>query len=352
MKKISFLLGAGFSAVAGCPTANKLSNMILSTSSSDFYISAGKELCKNPYRQPCEKYNMKPFEELLSLIRFYSYLRCKQFNYEDFYDFYRKLRDLSYCLGSLELSQRVNCLDDLYQQLLCLYLDEAENKASAQMEVYEKFKNYVLKCAEDNCICIHTLNHDTFLERILEGYYSDGFSKSNSLFYSEQGDIAMYSKENFQGNVLLYKLHGSLDRYRYTYQKDYSKYAYVKVPTGGGVDLNSIRNRKDIDKPYLQYIVPDFLTGTTSKILRYQEPFYQQQFEHFVNNLADSDIIYIIGYGGRDAQINEYLLSYAIGKQIIIIDPYPSKELQRLSDDLGDNTQIIQQSVADYSFPM
>ena len=347
MKKISFLLGAGFSAVAGCPTANKLSNMILSTSSSDFYISAGKELCKNPYRQPCEKYNMKPFEELLSLIRFYSYLRCKQFNYEDFY---LKLCELSDCLDCIEFSQRIKSLDTFYQQLLCFYLDAAEKNATGKMEVYEKFKNYVLKYAEDNCICIHTLNHDTLLERILDGYYSDGFSKSNSLFYSEQGDIAMYSKENFQGNVLLYKLHGSLDRYRYTYQKDYSKYEYVKVPTGSGIDTESIRNRKDIDKPYLQYIVPDFLTGTTSKILRYQEPFYQQQFEHFVNNLADSDIIYIIGYGGRDAQINEYFLSYAIGKQIIIIDPYPSKELQRLSDALGNNAKIIQQSVTDYSF--
>lgn len=352
MKKISFLLGAGFSAAAGCPTANILSNMILSTLSSDFYISGKKELCKNPYKQPCEKYNMKPFEELLSLIRFYSYFRCNQFNYEDFYDFYLKLCELSDCLDNSVFSQWIKSLDAFYQQLLCLYLDEAEEKASAQIEVYEKFKNHVLKCAENNCICIHTLNHDTLLERILEGRYSDGFSKSNSLFSSDQGDIAMYSKENYQGNVLLYKLHGSLDRYRYTYQNDYSKYEYVKVPTGSGIDTESIRNRNDIDKLCIQCLVPDFLTGTTSKILRYQEPFYQQQFEHFVNNLADSDIIYIIGYGGRDAQINEYLLSSAKGKQIIIIDPHPSKELQRLSDDLGDNTQIIQQSVADYSFPM
>lgn len=350
---ISFLLGAGFSAATGCPTANNLSNMILSTSGHDFCLSSKKNLHRNPSGRPYEKYNMKPFEELLSLIRFYSYLRCNQFNYEEFYDFYRKLRDLSDCLGSLELSQRVNCLDDLYQQLLCLYLDEAENKASAQMEVYDKFKNYILKRAtEDNCICIHTLNHDTLLERILEWRYSDGFSKSKSLFSSDQGDIAMYSKENYQGNVLLYKLHGSLDRYRYTYQNDYSKCEYVKVPTGSGIDTESIRNRNDIDKLCLQCLVPDFLTGTTSKILRYQEPFYQQQFEHFVNNLADSDIIYIIGYGGRDTQINEYLLSYAKGKQIIIIDPHPSDELQRLSDDLGGNTKIIRQSVADYSFSM
>lgn len=346
---ISILLGAGFSVAAGYPTAKRLSEMVANTSSHDFYIQAGN-LCKRPETLPYQKIELIPFENLLTLIRGYSYAHCNQFDYEQFYDFYWKIWHISDCFAGLKLDKRIKELNGLYQQLVCFYLDEADKRASLYIEQYEHFRDFIQHAALADKVHIHTLNHDTLLERILEGLYSDGFSTDNSLFTCEGGKIPMFSEDNYQGNILLYKLHGSLDRYRYTYQKDISKYEYIKIPSRSGINVESIRNQDDTDTSCLQCLIPDFLTGTTTKIQRYKEPFYQSQFEHFKENLCSADIIYIIGYGGRDDKINEYLLAYAKGKSIYIIDPFSNEDLNRLSQNLGANVQIVQQYAEQYDF--
>lgn len=346
---ISFLLGAGFSIAAGYPTAKQLSEYIVHTSGHDFYIGAGN-LLRRPQNIPYQKFEMIPFENLLSLIRFYSYAHCNQFNYEHFYDFYAKLWHLSDSLACTELDTKIKAFNLLYQQLLCFYLDEAEKKANEYLGQYAYFKNFVLENQAQNKIYIHTLNHDTLVERILETQYSDGFSTDNSLFLCDKKIIPMFSNENFQGNVLLYKLHGSLDRYRFTYQNDIMKYEYIKVPLQQGINLENIRNRNDIDKPCLQCLVPDFLTGSVIKIQRYQEPFYQFQIAKFKENLCGSDKVYILGYGGRDKKINDYLLECAKDKQIYIVDPYPNDDLRKLSKMLGEKSQIIRQKAEIYKF--
>jgi hypothetical protein len=69
---------------------------------------------------------------------------------------------------------------------------------------------------------------------------------------------------------------------------------------------------------------PDFLTGTTSKISRYEEPLlYKKLFELFKKNLNKAEMLIIIGYGCKDSEINRYILEeFGTNKPCFVIDPF------------------------------
>ena len=71
----------------------------------------------------------------------------------------------------------------------------------------------------------------------------------------------------------------------------------------------------------------DFLSGTTSKTLRYREPwYYEKVFQHFENNLRDSEMLVIIGYGCRDTEINRLIIEhYGNTHPVYIVEPYPDQ---------------------------
>ena len=75
----------------------------------------------------------------------------------------------------------------------------------------------------------------------------------------------------------------------------------------------------------------DFLTGTTSKIKRYNEPLlFRKLFKKFRKNLRDADKLIIIGYGCKDEGINEMIkenFDYR-HKPLFIIDEYTKEGSQ------------------------
>ena len=86
------------------------------------------------------------------------------------------------------------------------------------------------------------------------------------------------------------------------------------------------------------YHHPDFLTGTTAKTLRYKEPLlYKKLFEHFEKNLHHAEKLIIIGYGGRDVEVNRIVLEHFDhqSKPSYIIDPYAGEEIRELGEKLG-----------------
>ena len=86
------------------------------------------------------------------------------------------------------------------------------------------------------------------------------------------------------------------------------------------------------------YYHPDFLTGTTAKIFRYDEPhLYQKLFKHFEENLQRAEKLVIIGYGGRDERVNEIITEHFDhqNKSSYIIDPYAGKAIKELAEKLG-----------------
>lgn len=78
----------------------------------------------------------------------------------------------------------------------------------------------------------------------------------------------------------------------------------------------------------LDEISPDFLSGTTNKTRFYTgDPYYKNLFAHFENNLLQSELLVVIGYGFQDNGINEYLEKHFLsrGRHMVVIDPYQPK---------------------------
>jgi len=92
----------------------------------------------------------------------------------------------------------------------------------------------------------------------------------------------------------------------------------------------------------------DFLTGTTSKIERYKEPLlFKVLFVHFIENLKAAEKLIIIGYGGKDSEINKMLVEHFnhFNKPTFIIDPFAGEHVEKLRGTL--NAKLIKKNLED-----
>ena len=95
----------------------------------------------------------------------------------------------------------------------------------------------------------------------------------------------------------------------------------------------------------------DFLTGTTTKMAYYHRSrFYKKMFRKFKNNLSNAKALIVIGYGGKDEGINEYLLSYFDyqNKPCYFIDPFLSKNTPLLALAEKMHASKIEKSISDF----
>ena len=92
---------------------------------------------------------------------------------------------------------------------------------------------------------------------------------------------------------------------------------------------------------------PDFLTGTTFKIIRYREPLlYQKLFKLFEDNLEQADMLIIIGYGCKDSEVNKIIMEkFGKDKPCFIVDPYAGDTVKDFIKEMGDNTKLISKSL-------
>ena len=125
----------------------------------------------------------------------------------------------------------------------------------------------------------------------------------------------------------------------------------VKLRYGMGLtDLYRENSRKNgYDNDFFSYHA-DFLTGATTKPVFYRNPkFYKKQFRRFKNNLIRSKALIVIGYGGKDEGINDYLLNYFdyLNKPCYIVDPYLSSnpQLSALADKM--KAKKIEKSISE-----
>jgi len=102
------------------------------------------------------------------------------------------------------------------------------------------------------------------------------------------------------------------------------KYVKIKWGIGTGNIMKGRKSKIGYDLSPFEYHA-DFLTGTTSKIQRYQEPLlFKKLFKAFRKNLKKAEKLIIIGYGCKDDGINEMIkenFDYT-HKHSFIIDAY------------------------------
>jgi hypothetical protein len=378
MKTISFLLGAGFSAPMGYPIGNTLNSQLLGCKETDFWfhsdgrlIPGDRNIVANPYFNSSDDV---VFDFCRDLIHYFN-VKNKYFDYEEFYDFMlgEAHHDSHVAQLASKYSSRFSDKDQLlfrmksvFTQLVGYHIKDKHGKKWYDDEPflsgyifpgYSGILNYIkFLGTKYDVVNIHSLNHDMFFEMFkssewMSGELVDGFEELGSTYYGKL-DVKdreymcrlSYYTGKYDGKFRFYKLHGSLDYGVYYGFQGPTAIPEVYIKTRYGIGPQELYREREDDNGVRYYeFCPvnyhaDFLTGTTSKIERYAEPLlFQKLFELFRENLKQSEELIIIGYGGKDSEVNKMLyenFDYK-NRQTFIIDPYAGAKVMELKESLG-----------------
>lgn len=377
-KSISILIGAGFSAPKGYPIGNQMNNWLLNFDDSKISFSPSGELAvskngKTPQFQINGVLNahQKYFIFCKRLIKEYAEAHNNEFDYEVFYDFikseeakegrYQILCD-DLCNEFENYERFLFNVSHIYNQMAEYLLKDKDGKRFYDNEPYKVgyvdgyngFLQYLSKLCEKHIINVHTLNHDLLFESFnnteyINGNISDGFDEYGSEYYGNliQDNRTYHCRlERYTGRyntpIRLFKLHGSLDYV--PFYKTISnctmipeRYVKIKWGMGAGDIIKGRKSKIGYDISPFEYHA-DFLTGTTSKIQRYNEPLlFRKLFKKFKRNLQNAEKLIIIGYGCKDKGINEMIMEYFdyANKPVFIIDKYAGNTVVEFGDSVN-----------------
>lgn len=342
MKNISFLIGSGFSVPAAYPTTTKLNERLGRIDHSEICIhTSGNARFLNGEADPNAHWmrieQRKFVQEFLEFYHDNELGPEGNFHYETFYDYYRSSLDeeqypetLAKFLDDFRKKHEIetdnhyllldfhHTFNQLIAQLLTKPL-ESVHLCKPYGPNYSAFLQLAEELAKTHRVHIHTLNHDLYMEHLahsdgIQGKMDDGFEELGSTFFGELYDKYeryLVRLSRFTGRFVqqfcLYKLHGSIDQY--WFQDDY-ELDLIKLKRG----VSPMKIFKEREKGgVFQYVnhptdyFPDFLSGTTSKIARYGDSYYQIILDHFKKNLESSNTLIAIGYGFSDPRINEFI---------------------------------------------
>lgn len=366
--RLTVLLGAGFSANAGMPTASTIADRfnrdlrgkLLSVSSSEWFWIDDKD--------DASIHNGKLNFDYLAysyvfneLVKSYVADRGDFIYYEDFYQYIidnftnsdwveglfetakkRLLNDKPFFLEQknkryyksylfafdLKQFQKVS---DILNYLIGDILAVTPKIDNDLKGIYQGFIDYISKF---ECVDIFTLNHDLLLERILElnGLkYSKGFNTEDSPISHNDLSVPFFNN-TFNEKIRIHKLHGSLDFFQFRHYVNNSgmwlqptgEYDYY-MTTNYSTKHNSIRinpNTKEILQDYNTDIVPKFITGTRKLDTIDNDFLFKQLFQNFLEVINKSGNLFISGYSFSDEHLNEILKS----KEFNYINQNPSKK--------------------------
>jgi hypothetical protein len=176
---------------------------------------------------------------------------------------------------------------------------------------------------------IFTLNHDGILESALQRNrvaYCDGFDPQVDTI----GDgkvLRRFDRELFQTTqckVRIFKLHGSIDWYRYRTRG--SEWEFTANPWGGGPLEFVNRN----GGPLLHTKTDDrmILLGTINKMLSYSDGIYADLHWELDGVLRKTQRLVVSGYGFGDTGINWRLIDWVFSspdRRMIVVDPKPDR---------------------------
>lgn len=359
---VSFLLGAGFSVPKGYPTGGEMNDNLQRFH--EFSVNFSPAGALYPFNEggeprPLINQYQRRFAFCKDLISFYATERT--FDYEEFFDFI-KGQDIyspkyqaiceEYIDEFNDYKSFVNGLPNIYNQMTAYLLEDKEGKSWYDDEPfrigdvpgYTGILKYIQSLSKKYRVNIHTLNHDLLFEsfnktEIINGEISDGFDEYGSEYYGvlSQKNIRYHCRlERYTGRynraIRLYKLHGSLNYALYHRTKDGcillpDKYVKLKYGIGPENLIRGLKRKMRYEEYPFEYHA-DFLTGTTSKIARYNNPFlFKKLFANFRKNLRNSEMLIIIGYGAKDAEINKILQENfdCTSNPVYIIDPFANK---------------------------
>lgn len=375
--EIAILLGAGFSVPKGYPTGDNLNQKILYFDKNPVvFLPSGKLAISTTDNMA--SIHQKYFIFCKRLIKEYARINAG-FDYECFYDFITSHESKSYIYR--ESCKDLVSSDDeyydylfnaphIYNQMVLYLLKDKDGKSHYDnepfhidcVEGYDGFLKYIAQLSKRYIVNIHTLNHDLLFEsfnhtRYINGRISDGFDEYGSVYFGnlQYENMAYHCRlERYTGRyntpIRLYKLHGSINYVPFYKKMDNGNMKperYVKLKYGiAASDIMKGRKSKcGYDISPFEYH-PDFLTGTTSKIHRYNEPLlFKKLFKKFKNNLLHAEKLIIIGYGCKDQGINDMIIEYFDHqhKPSFIVDKSASEDVMAFAQKI--NAKVYKESV-------
>ncbi|CAD0009718.1 SIR2 family protein [Flavobacterium salmonis] len=349
-KHLTVILGAGFSANAGMPTANDIAikfnrdlrEKLLSASSSEWFWIDDKT--ENFIHNGRLNYDYLAYSYVFDeLVKIYVLDKGNFIYYEDFYQYIidnfenpEWVENLFQTAKKALLIDKPFFLEEKNSEYYKSYLFAFDHKQFSRVntilnyligdilavipkqneeliEIYKGFISYITTFDE---VDIFTLNHDILLEHLLNinnVNYSKGFNIENSPIVHNDEPVPYFNNE-FKEKIRIHKLHGSLDFYQFRHYKNEGMFSQPTDKVDYFMTTNySIKHNcqiinpatKEILQDYNFDIVPKFITGTRKTEIIKNEVLYKKLFENFENAISSSNNLFVSGYSFSDDHLNE-----------------------------------------------
>jgi len=219
------------------------------------------------------------------------------------------------CLFPFRNDSNLSRLSGIVNYLVADLLKFTKEQFNSKLHEYKCFIEYIKSFDE---VDIFTLNHDLLLEKLLWCFkleYSRGFSKENSeICYKDEGipPLAVFNKDAFDKPIRIYKLHGSLNFYRFEHYiqgEKSGKYTYFTTTNYREKHFSARIDPKtrEISQDHNFDIVPKFITGTDKTKIIKNDLMYSVLFERYEKSIAKAENLFISGYSFGDEHINNEL---------------------------------------------
>lgn len=337
--RLMLFLGSGVSYASGLPDVSEITEQILkgkwhNQSNQNFY--PGEE--PNPHFRSG---NLVPrLQRFLTIAMETTGYKISNPTYEDYFyvaqqidDFERQEIDNPAIFPYIQLLRKKIkelCEPTMWERSIDLKLLASKACDFIQCAVWDQLRKPIEIKGLDFISDMHkygldfdiaTLNHDLLVERYLSDNqisYTDGFSEPD-------GDIRYFEPSRFDRmeDIRLYKLHGSINWFRFRRISDFyacvvgDNYEYCRDARGEWV--NNISH------------IPRFLTGTYNKMASYGFGIIAWFQSKFFEQLNQSDIIIMSGYGWNDRGINGRLMDWILSspnKRLILLHEKPEEKIR------------------------
>lgn len=366
MKRLSVILGSGFSYYAGLPLAKDInryferdnSRMLLHFSSDEWkWYDLANDVDKN---NGSISYDRIAYGYILNeLVNSFVVSYSKFTNYEELYQYVIDnlsengfLQDIcGKAKRTFDEKEEVKKDNQFYDTYTSAFTSPDKRQIYNMVNYligellywrkpFDSFNNnydiFLSYLSHFHNTDIFTLNHDLLIEALFqmnEIDYCDGFSQEGSVLQTDNKKVISSFKGQFNSSYNLIKLHGSVDIYKYDcFEKNgrsinpTDEYLYFKTQDYYEKQrpMRIDPRTKEIVQDFHWNITPQFITGTKKQELINSDYMYQILYNEFTNRINKSEELLIIGYSYGDKHVNEQIescLSKGTLKRIVNINP-------------------------------
>lgn len=355
---ILLFLGSGISYASSLPTVDDITDSIFNQ---QWYKHSNQTFFKGPHPSPyLQKENIVPrIQEFLKIIKNSSdeYLmkrRGTRTTYEDLFYICQQISDNERLeIDNPAIQLYVNKIKNDTQHL-CIPLGSSPEKidlsslASYSLTFLNCVVHHALYTDKDpmglslinglakisSRLDIATLNHDLLIEKELANNsieYVDGFGE-------QKGDVKWFEHNTYDDQskrIFLYKLHGSINWYRFRQEIADGDHTYTIDKYGLALkrDNDHCKDEHGIYLTSLGY-TPVFLTGTYNKLSAYNFGIIRSIHNKFENRFWKHKLMIMSGYGWNDRGINGRLFEWILSssdKRLFLLHENPEEKIKNNS---------------------